>query len=378
MNKQEKTKDPNLFSPLQAGAFSLAHRIVLPPLTRMRTTDGFVPNELMVEYYSQRATAGGLLITEGTVISETGHGYYGAPGIYTNEQVEGWKKVVDAVHAKGGIIVSQLFHVGRESHRSLQPNNAPPIGPSEVEHNDSVFTQKGWVPADANRALETGEVKSLVDDYYKAAQRAKHAGFDGVELHGANGYLVDQFLQDGTNKRTDRYGGSMQNRVRFMMEVVTAMVSVWGAERVGVRLGPSGTFNSMSDSDPFALFGYAAERLNEFGMAYLHLIEPRIKGNIEIMEGLEPVASMHLRKIFKGVLVAAGGFDFAKATDIIVKGDADMVAFGRHFIANPDLVFRLQNNLPLNPYDRDTFYGGTAKGYTDYPFYERQRIAMAQ
>jgi len=378
MNKQEKTKDPNLFSPLQAGAFSLAHRIVLPPLTRMRTTDGFVPNELMVEYYSQRATAGGLLITEGTVISETGHGYYGAPGIYTNEQVEGWKKVVDAVHAKGGIIVSQLFHVGRESHRSLQPNNAAPIGPSEVEHNDSVFTQKGWVPADANRALETGEVKSLVDDYYKAAQRAKHAGFDGVELHGANGYLVDQFLQDGTNKRTDRYGGSMQNRVRFMMEVVTAMVSVWGAERVGVRLGPSGTFNSMSDSDPFALFGYAAERLNEFGMAYLHLIEPRIKGNIEIMEGLEPVASMHLRKIFKGVLVAAGGFDFAKATDIIVKGDADMVAFGRHFIANPDLVFRLQNNLPLNPYDRDTFYGGTAKGYTDYPFYERQRIAMAQ
>jgi N-ethylmaleimide reductase len=370
MEMIQKQNVATLFSPVQVGAFSLAHRIVLAPLTRMRTVTGFVPNELMVEYYAQRATDGGLMITEGTVISETGHGYYGAPGIYTDEQVEGWKKVTAAVHKKGGIILNQLFHVGRESHRSLQPNAVQPVGPSVVEHNDLVFTQKGWVPADLNRELSTSEVKALVQDYYKAAQRAKAAGFDGVELHGANGYLVDQFLQDGSNKRTDIYGGPIENRVRFMTEIVEGLVDAWGADRVGVRLGPSGTFNSMSDTDPLALFGYAAQQLNKFNLAYLHLIEPRIKGNIEIAENLEPVASIHLRRIFKGRMIAAGGFDFDKAVDILRKGDTDLVAFGRHFIANPDLVHRFKSGLPLNQYDRDTFYGGGAKGYTDYPFYD--------
>jgi N-ethylmaleimide reductase len=360
----------SLFTPIQVGAFKLEHRVVLPPLTRMRSTTDFIPNPLMVEYYSQRATAGGLMITEGTVINETGHGYYGAPGIYTQDQVEGWKSVTAAVHKKGGLILNQLFHVGRESHRSLQPDGGQPLGPSVVPHEDLVFTQHGWVPADLNRELSIAEIHSLVQDYYKAAQRAKAAGFDGVELHGANGYLVDQFLQDGTNKRKDIYGGSMENRVRFMMEIVEGLVDVWGADKVGVRLGPSGTFNSMSDSDPIGLFAYAAEQLNEFGLAYLHLIEPRIKGNIEIADNLEPVASIQLRKFFNGRMIAAGGFDYEKAVSIIRKGDTDLVAFGRHFIANPDLVYRFKNGLPLNRYDRETFYGGSAKGYTDYPFYK--------
>jgi N-ethylmaleimide reductase len=373
--KTQDNSNTKLFSPIKLGSYELSHRIVLPPLTRMRTENGFIPNELMVDYYAQRTTPGGFMITEGTVISETGHGYYGAPGIYTDAQVEGWKKVTAAVHAKGGIIFLQLFHVGRESHRDLQPNHAIPGGPSVVPHDDLVFTQKGWVSADLNRAYETEEVEGLVEDYRKAAQRAMDAGFDGVELHGANGYLVDQFLQDGSNRRTDKYGGPMENRVRFMTEVVEGMLSVWGPDRVGVRLGPSGTFNSMSDSDPIALFGYAADRLNQFGIAYLHLIEPRIKGSYEEVDGMEPVASMHLRKIFKGLIIAAGGFDFDKGNDILDKGYADLVAFGRYFIANPDLPYRFKNGLPLNPYNRDTFYGGNAKGYIDYSFYSEELVA---
>jgi N-ethylmaleimide reductase len=370
MEIQEETKTVTLFSLITLGAFQLQHRVVLAPLTRMRTVTDFIPNDLMVEYYTQRASQGGFMLTEGTVISETGHGYYGAPGIYTDEQVAGWKKVTESVHAKGGVIFLQLFHVGRESHRDLQPNNALPIGPSVVEHEDLVYTQKGWVPSDMNRELQTEEVKQLVEDYRKAAKRAKEAGFDGVELHGANGYLVDQFLQDGTNKRTDEYGGTIENRVRFMTEVVEAMISVWGTERVGVRLGPSGTFNSMSDSDPITLFGYAANQLNKLGIAYLHIIEPRIKGSYEEGEGMEPVASMHLRKIFKGTLIAAGGFDLESANKILKNGYADLVAFGRHFIANPDLPLRFKSGLPLNTYDRNTFYGGDAHGYIDYPFYK--------
>jgi N-ethylmaleimide reductase len=358
--KAAGVNEPDLFTPVQLGPYQLTHRVVMAPLTRMRTASDFVPNDLLVEHYSQRATQGGYIVAEGTVISETGHGYYGAPGIYTDEQVEGWKRVTTAVHDKGGIIFDQLFHVGRQSHSSLQPNGDQPIGASAIEFEDFVYTPTGWVPADLNRAMTTEEVKAMVEDYRKAAIKAKEAGFDGVELHGANGYLVDQFLQDGSNQRTDIYGGSVENRVRFMLEIVEALVEVWGANRVAVRLGPSGTFASMSDSDPIGLFSYAAEQLNKFGLAYLHLIEPRVKGSVEEVEDLEPVAAMHLRKIFKGTIIAAGGFDGEKANDILQKGDADLVAFGRHFIANPDLVFRLKNNLPLNAYDRDTFYGGDA------------------
>ena len=369
---------PNLFTPLQMGPYTLSHRVVMAPLTRMRTKVDFIPNELMVEYYTQRATKGGYIVSEGTVISETGHGYYGAPGIYTDEQVEGWKKVTAAVHAKGGIIFNQLFHVGRQSHVDLQPNGALPIGPSVIEHDDVVFTPDGWVPATLNRELRTEEVKSLVQDYRKAAERAKIAGFDGVELHGANGYLVDQFLQDGSNQRTDEYGGSIENRVRFMLEIVDEFVDLWGADKVGVRLGPSGSFGSMSDSDPLTLFGHAAEQLNKYGLAYLHIIEPRVKGNIEVAEGLEPVATRHLRKIFKGLIIAAGGFNYKNANEIISAGEADLVAFGRYFIANPDLPHRFKNGYPLNVYDRNTFYGGDARGYNDYPFYEEQKSVLAK
>jgi N-ethylmaleimide reductase len=374
-NTEAAANNTDLFTPFQLGPYQLTHRVVMAPLTRMRTASDFVPNDLLVEHYGQRATQGGYIVAEGTVISETGHGYYGAPGIYTNEQVEGWKRVTTAVHKKGGVIFDQLFHVGRQSHSSLQPNGGQPIGPSVIKFEDFVYSPTGWVPADLNRAMTTEEVKAMVESYRKAAVKAKEAGFDGVELHGANGYLVDQFLQDGSNQRTDIYGGSIENRVRFMLEIVEALVEVWGANRVAVRLGPSGTFASMSDSDPIALFSYAAEQLNKFGLAYLHLIEPRVKGSVEEIEDLEPVAAMHLRKIFKGTIIAAGGFDGEKANDILQKGIADLVAFGRHFIANPDLVLRLKNNLPLNSYDRETFYGGDARGYNDYPLYEAERIS---
>lgn len=368
--KTEQVTTAKLFTPVQLGAYKLSHRIVMAPLTRMRTEVDFIPNDLMVAHYSQRATEGGYIVSEGTVISETGHGYYGAPGIYTDEQVEGWKKVTEAVHAKGGIIFLQLFHVGRQSHITLQPDDALPLGASAVAHEDYVFTPEGWVLASLNRAMETSEVKEMVQTYRRAAERAKIAEFDGVELHGANGYLVDQFLQDGTNQRMDEYGGSIENRVRFMLEIVDEMVDVWGADKVGVRVGPSGTFGSMSDTNPLALFGHVAEVLNKYNLAYLHLIEPRVKGNAEIAEGLQPVASMHLRKIYNGLIIAAGGFDQAGAEAILEDGYADLVAFGRHFIANPDLPLRFKNGYPLNNYDRDTFYGGNAKGYNDYPFYE--------
>ena len=344
----------------------------MPPLTRMRTVTENIPNDLMVEYYSQRATEGGLIISEGTVVSLNGHGYLGAPGIYTDAQTEGWKKITRAVHKKGGYMFMQLFHVGRQSHLELQPDGGLPIGPSAIEHDDVAYTANGWVPVTQNRVATLDEIRQLVKDFRKGAERAKEAGFDGVELHGANGYLIDQFLQDGSNQRKDQYGGSFDNRVRLMIEIVEEMVDVWGADRVGVRLGPSGSFGSMYDSDPLTLFGYAAERLNKYGLAYLHIIEPRIKGAYEVCECMGPVASVHLRKIFKGRIISAGGFKKESAEAILEKGDADLVAFGRHFIANPDLVYRLRNDLPLNAYDRETFYGGNEKGYTDYPAYRER------
>ncbi|WP_210521302.1 alkene reductase [Hymenobacter terricola] len=366
-----------LFSPVQLGPYTLGHRVVMAPLTRMRTVHNNVPTDLMVEYYSQRATKGGYIISEATVVSPNGDGYLGAPAIYTDEQVEGWKKVTSAVHAKGALMFLQLWHVGRQSHSSLQPDGGLPVGPSAIVHDDVAFTANGWVPVTQNRALEIEEIHALVEDFRQGAIRAKAAGFDGVELHGANGYLVDQFLQDGSNQRTDEYGGSIENRVRFMMEVVDAMVSVWGEHRVGVRLGPSGTFGSMSDSNPEALFAYAAEQLNRYDLAYLHIIEPRIDGSILKEEGLQPVAAAQLRKIFKGTIIVAGGFDRASAEAILEKGDADLVAFGRYFLANPDLVKRLKLDLPLNEYDRETFYGGDARGYSDYPFYSHEEAAEA-
>jgi len=370
-----------LFSPVQVGSITLGHRVVMAPLTRSRSEQpGDIPGNLMLEYYTQRASEGGLIISEATSISITGRGWFGAPGMYSDEQVAGWKKITSTVHGKGGWMFSQLWHVGRSSHVSMT-NGATPVAPSVVpeywqDSTPSVSTPSGWVKPSPHRALEISEILGIVEDYRKAAERAKAAEFDGVELHAANGYLPDEFLQDGSNKRTDAYGGSIENRSRFLLEVVEAMVSVWGGNRVAVRIGPGGTWNSMSDSDPAALFDYFAQQLNRFGLAYLHIIEPRIKGNVLIAEGHEPVATTQLRKIFKGRITAAGGFEPDTAEAIVEKGDADLVAFGRHFLANPDLPKRIMLGLPLNDYDRKTFYTFDFHGYTDYPFYDQQRDGL--
>jgi N-ethylmaleimide reductase len=361
-----------LFSPVQLGAINLYHRVVMAPLTRQRSEQpGDVPGPLMVEYYGQRASEGGLIISEATTVAITGRGYLGAPGIYSDEQVAGWKKVVDAVHAKGGRMLLQLWHVGRVAHVDMTGGETP-IGPSVVPFEGVAYTKNGWVPVSPHRALQIEEIPCLIEQYRQGARRAKAAGFDGIELHSGNGYLLDQFLQDGSNQRTDAYGGSAENRARLLLEVTAAAVSVWGSDRVGVRMSPGTKFNGMSDSNPDRTFGYAAKQLNRFGLAYLHLIEPRIKGNVLIEDGLPPVAAAQMRKIFKSKIIAAGGFEPDTAEAIVEKGDADLVAFGRHFIANPDLPMRIKLRLPLNPYDRKTFYGGDAHGYTDYPFYSSE------
>jgi N-ethylmaleimide reductase len=363
-----------LFSPVQLGAINLSHRVVMAPLTRQRSEQpGDVPGPLMVEYYAQRASEGGLIISEATTVAITGRGYLGAPGIYSDEQVTGWKKVVDAVHAKGGRMLLQLWHVGRVAHVDMTGGETP-VGPSVVPFEGVAYTKNGWVPVSPHRALQIEEIPGVIEQYRQGARRAKAAGFDGVELHSGNGYLLDQFLQDGSNQRTDAYGGSAENRARLLLEVTAAAVSVWGSDRVGVRMSPSTKFNGMSDTNPDATFGYAAEQLNRFGLAYLHLIEPRIKGNVLIEDGLPPVAAAQMRKIFKSKIIAAGGFEPDTAEAIVEKGDADLVAFGRHFIANPDLPKRIRLRLPLNPYDRKTFYGGDAHGYTDYPFYSEPAV----
>ncbi|HTB93711.1 MAG TPA: alkene reductase [Candidatus Sulfotelmatobacter sp.] len=359
-----------LFTPVQFGGISLKHRVVMAPLTRSRSMQpGDIPGHLMLEYYNQRASDGGLIIAEATAISVTARGWHGAPGLYSDEQVAGWKKITRAVHAKGGRMFSQLWHTGRASHVDMTNGAAPVTSSVDGPFEGVVSTPGGWAKPSPPRALDISEIPMIIDDYRKAAERAKAAGFDGVELHGANGYLPDQFLQDGTNRRQDSYGGSIENRCRFILEVVQALVSVWGRDRVAVRIGPGGTFNGMHDSNPTALFGYLAGQLNGFGLAYLHIIEPRVKGNALIAEGQAPVAAEHLRKIFKGKIIAAGGFEPNTAEEIVEKGDADLVAFGRHFIANPDLPKRIELGLPLNKYDRKTFYTFDFHGYTDYPFY---------
>jgi N-ethylmaleimide reductase len=356
-----------LFSTTEIGPYRLSHRVVMAPLTRMRSDPGDIPSDLMVEYYTQRASEGGLIISEATPVSIRGYGYAGAPGIYSDSQIAGWRRVTDAVHAKGGRIFLQLWHVGRQSHVDLQPNGEAPVAPSAIAAEGYAYTKHGEAPFSMPRALELNEIPSIIEEFRSGAERALRAGFDGVEIHGANGYLPDQFLQDGTNKRTDEYGGPIQNRARFLLEVTRAAISVWGPDRVGVRISPSGTYGSMSDSNPRATFGYVVTELDHLGIAYLHVVEPRIKGTEDIAHGQAPVAVQHLRPKFSRILIAAGGFTPDSAEVIVAAGNADLVAFGRHFIANPDLPERLRHGLPLNRYDRSTFYGGDARGYTDYP-----------
>jgi N-ethylmaleimide reductase len=358
-----------LFSPIRIGALDLSHRVVLAPLTRMRADlPGNVRNDLMATYYGQRASEGGLMITEATFISPTGNGGYASPGIFTDAQVAGWRKVVDALHAKGAKILLQLWHVGRQSHVDLQPNRQAPIAPSAIQAEVRALLPSGPAIGSMPRAIKLLEIPSLVDEYRKGAERAKVAGFDGVEVHAANGYLIDQFLQDNSNQRTDAYGGTVENRTRFLLEVVEAVTSVWGSDRVGVRIGPSNKFGGMGDSAPDVTFPYVARALARFGLAYLHVIEPRVAGNVSD-DAQQPVAAGQLRPLFGGPVIAAGGFNAEGADAILTRGDTDLVAFGRHFLANPDLPERLRRNLPLNTYDRNTFYYGGMKGYADYPFY---------
>ncbi len=359
-----------LFSPFNMGKFTLFNRIVMAPLTRLRADENDVPTALMREYYSQRATKGALIITEGAIISRAARGFLNAPGIYNQLQVAEWQKITSAVHAKGSVIFLQLWHVGLKSHIDLLPTGTLPVGPSKINYFGLARTKNGLVPASPNRALENNEIAQIIEDYREASKLAKEAGFDGVELHGANGYLVDLFLQDGTNRRTDQYGGSLENRTRFLLEVTQALIDVWGNGRVGVRLSPSGTYGGVYDSDPITLFSYVAQMLNQFNLAYLHLIEPRMDGT-DIKEiGLKPVAANRLRNIYKGNIIVAGGFSQKDAEEILEDGDADLVAFGRNFIANPDLIERMRNGFSLNEYDRKTFIEGGEHGYTDYPFYK--------
>lgn len=372
----------HLLSPLQVGDLHLAHRVVLAPLTRMRSTQpGDIPNALNARYYGQRASKGGLLISEATQISRQGKGYPAAPGIHSNEQVAGWKLVTEAVHAKGGLIFLQLWHVGRVSHSSLHPETGLPVSASALAIADGAkaFTADfQQVPYETPRALELDELPGIVADYKRGAENAKAAGFDGVEIHSANGYLLDQFLEDKTNQRTDVYGGSIKNRSRLLLEVVDAAVGVWGKGRVGVRLSPFGKFSDMGDSDPETHFSYVLEQLSLRGIAYAHLVEPRVgsAGSGAEIDDSQPRTSHIFRKAFKGVLISAGGYTAAAADETIADGYADAVAFGRLFIANPDLPARFRANAPLNTPDRRTFYGGTEAGYTDYPALERVETAQ--
>jgi N-ethylmaleimide reductase len=364
---------PSLFSPLAIGPYQLKHRLAMAPLTRMRAEKpSLAPRPLNTEYYAQRATPGGLIIAEASPVMVTGFGSPGVPGIYTEQQIDGWRKVVDAVHAKGSVIFLQLWHVGRVSHSSFQPGGVLPVAPSAVPIAADLKTGTAdgkLVPYETPRALETGEISGIIEAYRQGAKNALAAGFDGVEIHGANGYLIEQFLQSNSNLRTDQYGGSIENRVRFLMEVTRAVIDVWGADRVGVRLSPYGVANGSGEADPMPLYTHAIQSLDPLGLAYLHFIEPRSSGagRAEVNHQNVPSAMALFRPLWKGKLITAGGFTGEAANAAIAEGHADAIAFGRIFISNPDLPRRLAHGFPLTPYNRATFYGGEAAGYTDYP-----------
>jgi N-ethylmaleimide reductase len=365
-----------LFTPFQVGAITAPNRLALAPMTRSRAKNpGNVPTDSMVKYYLQRASAG-LLITEGSQVSPQGVGYVDTPGIHSAEQVAGWKKVTDAVHAAGGRIFIQLWHVGAISHPSFH-NGELPVAPSAVQPQGvKAFTGKGMEEIPTPRALETAEVKAVVADFRKAAENAKAAGFDGVEIHGANGYLVDQFIQSGTNQRTDEYGGSAENRARFALEAVQAAVDVLGADRVGIRLSPTGNMGGIHDENRLATFSYVTEQLNKLGLAYLHVIEALPGHSMAAKAGQEPVGPA-LRKIFTGPFILNGGYTQETAEKALANNEADLIAFGVPYIANPDLVERFEQGAALNTPDQATFYGGDDKGYIDYPSLQEQMAEKA-
>jgi N-ethylmaleimide reductase len=352
----------DLFSPLQIGKLNLKNRVFMAPLTRCRAVADNVPNDLMATYYAQRASAG-LIISEATQISTQGIGYPCTPGIHTDAQVEGWKKITKAVHDKDGVIFLQLWHVGRISH-SAYHGGALPVAPSAIKPSGEVYTFEGMKAFETPRALEIDEIKEIVKDYARAAKNAIEAGFDGVEIHGANGYLIDEFLRDGTNIREDAYGGNIENRSRFLFEVIEAVTEEIGADRTGLRLSPSGTFNDMTDSDPQTHFTYVCEKLNAYDLAYLHIVDA-LEGDIR--HGANVVALSALRDAYKGILITCGGYDKQRGNKVIEDHQADAVAYGALFISNPDLPERFKTNADLNEPDTNTFYTQDEKGYTDYP-----------
>lgn len=353
-----------LFTAINLGPYTLPNRIFMAPMTRNRAP-GNVANELMARYYAQRASAG-LIITEGSQISTQAVGYPATPGIFNERQVDGWRLVTSAVHEKHGHIFLQLWHTGRVSHPDYH-GGEPPVAPSAITPKGEAPTYEGMKPYVIPRALTTDEIPGIIEDYSRAAQNALAAGFDGVEIHGANGYLLDQFLRDGTNKRNDSYGGTLEKRTRLLTEVTAAVVEVCGPGKVGVRLSPSGTFNDMTDSDPVSTFTTMASRLNDFDLAYLHIVDVM---SDDIRHGAKSVPLGSMRGAYKGTLVVCGEYDRERAIRTVSSGHADAVAFGRPYIANPDLVERLRIGAPLNEPDEATFYGGAEEGYTDYPVLE--------
>jgi N-ethylmaleimide reductase len=369
-----------LFQPYRLGPLNLPHSIVMAPLTRSRARQpGNVPSSLAACYYAQRASAA-LIVSEATQVSMQGQGYAWTPGIHSREQVEAWRRVTQAVHEAHGLIFSQLWHVGRISHPALQPDNMLPVAPSAITPQGKAFieNERGegeLVPFVRPRALNIEEMPYIVGQYERAARNAQDADFDGVEIHAANGYLLDQFIETGTNRRTDAYGGPVENRTRLLLEIVEALTRIWGPDRVGVRLSPMGKMNDIRDDNPEATFGYIAERLSDYGLAYLHIVNPAME---QMQNGQEPdpraLETVKLiRKKYKGTLIMAGGFQAESAAQWLREGWADLIAFGRKFIANPDLPERIRVGAPLNVDDPTTYYGGGEKGYTDYPSLAQDR-----
>ena len=351
----------HLFRQAELGDLQLPHRIVTAPLTRSRSLQpGDIPQDINVEYYRQRASAA-LIISEATQISPQGKGYAFTPGIHSRDQIKGWQQVTDAVHAQGSFMFLQLWHVGRISHSKLQADGSLPVAPSAIAAEGQAFTYEGMLDFETPRALLSSEIPGIVEQYRQAAINAKQAGFDGVEIHAANGYLLDQFLKDGSNHREDNYGGSIENRARLTLEVVHAVSEIWGGGRVGIRISPTGVVNSMSESEPQDLFDYLIENLKPYNLAYLHVIE-NFAGSLD--NGFNFSA---LRQNFNGAYMANGGYTAESAELSLLNEKSDFIAFGSDFIANPDLPQRIKQGAQLSPPDPDTFYGGDAKGYIDYP-----------
>ena len=365
-----------LFQPITLGALELPNRIVMAPLTRSRASQpGDVPTEMNAEYYAQRAGVG-LIVSEATQVSPQGKGYAFTPGIHSAEQVAGWRKVTDAVHEAGGRMHLQLWHVGRISHPDLQPNGQLPVAPSAIKPEGAqTYTSKesGMVDIPRPRALEAEELPGVAEQFRQGAENARKAGFDGVELHAANGYLLDQFIRSGSNRRDDQYGGSVENRLRFPMMVVEAVKQVWPAERIGIRVSPTGSFNDMSDEDPVATYGALARKIQAAGLAYIEVVEDSFQGNLA--NGRPESVIDAIREGFKGRYIGNGDYSREEAAERIRAGRCDLASFGRPIIANPDLVERFRRDAPLNDWDESTFYGGDERGYTDYPTLEDQRRA---